>query len=364
MDRRKFIAAAISATACKRAARTVPNTLAIVANRDGKALAVVDLRAFAAIRHIHLNGNPSVLAVLSDQKVAALTPETGTVHRVDIAGLKVDATRQVAHQATTMAIAPDGRGLYVLADRWFIRLNAMTMATEWQLGLPDHGISFDLSPETPHAVVSGHNGSATLIDLSQRRLGWQRKVSERSGPIRFLKNGRLILAGSSADRKLIILDTGSGKPLVDLPLSVAPERFCFKQDGGQLFVTGAGLDAVVVVYPFQTQVAGTVLAGRMPGAMATSNAPDLLFVANPESGEVTVMDIRTHKVRAVVPVGQEPGRIVLTPDNNFALALNRESGDIAVIRVDAMGGRRSKAAPLFTMIPVGSAPVDAVFVDI
>lgn len=364
MDRRKFIAFAVSATACRKAPRTGPNSLAIVANHDGKALAVVDLRVFAAIRHIHLNGYPSVLAVLPDQKVAALTPATGTIHRVDITGLKVDATRQVAHEATTMQMSPDGRALYVLAERWFIRVNPLTMGTEWQLGLPERGISFDLSQETPHAIIAGENGRTILIDLSQRRIGWQWKTGEKPGPVHFLKNGQLVLVGSPAARRLSALDTLSGKPLVELPLSIEPENFCFKQDGGQLFITGGGNDAVVVVYPYQTQVAGTVLAGRMPGAMATSAAPDLLFITNPETGEVTVMDIRTHKVRAVVAVGQGPDRIVVTPDNNFALTLNRESGDIAVIRVDAMAGRRSKAAPLFTMIPVGSAPVDIVFVDV
>jgi len=364
MDRRKFIAGALSFTACRRGNQSLPNSLAIVANREGKALAVVDLRAFAAIRHIHLNGHPSVLSVLPNQKILALTPSNGKIHKVDVTGLKVEKSRQVAHEATTMTLSPDRQALYVLADHWFIRVNPETMVPEWQLGLPEKGASFTLSPETPHAAITSHQGRITLIDLSQRRIMWQWRVTETGGPVRFLKNGNLLLAGSRTENKLSILDTLKGKPVVELPLSISPENFCFKQDGGQLFITGKGQDAVVVVYPFQTQVAGTILAGRLPGVMAASRTPDLLFIANPESGQVTVMDIRTHKIRAVVPVGQAPSRVVVTPDNNFALVLNRESGDVAVIRVDAMAGRRSKAAPLFTMIPVGSEPVDAVFVDV
>lgn len=362
MIRRDFlIIGALSAPACRRAAPPGADSLILVANRDGEAVAVVDLQAFAAIRHIPVKGKPTTLAGLPGSGAVALTPENGTLHQVNLERLAVERSRQVAPHATTMGLGRGG-ALYVLAGRWFIRVNARTLATEWQLGLPEPGVSFDLSMTTPHAVIVGRDGRIVAIDLESRRIAWQQQVLERPGPVRFLKNGRLILAGDPAHERLLILDPVAGRLVVELPLSLAPERFCFKQDGGQLFVTGTGRDAVAVVYPFQTQVAGTILAGRTPGVMAAS--PDLLFVANPNSGEVTVMEIRTHKVRAIVPVGQKPNRIIVTPDNAFALVLNEASGDIAVIRVDAMMGRRMKAAPLFTMIPVGSGPVDAVAVTV
>jgi len=52
-----------------------------------------------------------------------------------------------------------------------------------------------------------------------------------------------------------------------------------KQDGGELFVTGAGMDGVVIVNPYRTEITETVLAGHAPGAMAVSDS--LLFVASP-----------------------------------------------------------------------------------
>lgn len=362
MHRRAFVSSALaSVAACGRKPASAPASLILVANRDGEAVAVVDLAAFAAIRHIPVKGKPSTLARLPGGRALVLTPETGTLHRVNVENLAVEASRQVAGQATTMARGRDG-AIYVLAERWFIRLNGESLTPDWQLALPEPGASLDLSRETPSAIVSGRYGRLILLDLDNRRIAWRRDGSGSPGPAAFLKNGRLILAGDPAKSRLLALDPAQGRLVVDLPLSVSPERFCFKQDGGQLFVTGSGLDAVAIVYPYQTQVAGTILAGRNPGVMAAS--PELLFVANPDSGEVTVMEIRTHKIRSVVPVGQRPNRIIVTPDNAFALVLNEVSGDIAVIRVDAMTGRRTKAAPLFTMIPVGSAPVDAIAIRV
>jgi hypothetical protein len=362
MNRRTFFLSGLaSAAGCRRPPATSASSLILVANRDGEAVAVVDLQAFAAIRHIPVRGKPSTLARLPDGQAAVLTPETGTLHRVNLKRLAVEASRQVSGHATTMARARGGV-IYVLAERWFIRIDPQTLSTDWQLALPEPGASFDLSLETPYAVVAGRHGRLILIDLEHRRIVWHRTAGELPSPVRFLKNGRLILTGERTKGSLLILEPEHGRLVVDLPLSIEPERFCFKQDGGQLFITGSGRDAVAVVYPFQTQVAGTILAGRRPGVMAAS--PELLFIANPDSGEVTVMEIRNHKIRAIVPVGQKPNRIIVTPDNAFALVLNEVSGDIAVIRVDAMTGRRTKAAPLFTMIPVGSGPVDAVAVTV
>jgi YVTN family beta-propeller protein len=364
MDRRLFVATITSAASCARKRELAAPDLALVANSEGQAVAAVDLNAFAVIRHIPLNSNPGGLAVVGRSTVAALTPSNGTLHLIDSSTLTVSKRRQVAGRASSIRVAPDGGAIYVLADRWLQRIHPLTLAVEWQIGINEPGASFALSPETPHAIVSGHAGRLTLINLAERRIVWQRQMTQQPGPVRFLKNGRLLLVGARAESQLLVIDPNAGSVIVELPLPFKPAEFCFKQDGGQLFITGEGLDAVAVVYPFQTQVAGTVLAGRAPGTMAASAAPDLLFVANPQSGEVTVMDIRTHKIRAVVPVGTRPESILITPDNNFALVLNRGSGDMAVIRVDAMSGRRTKAAPLFTMIPVGSAPVDAVVVDV
>ncbi|MGH9662325.1 MAG: YncE family protein, partial [Bryobacteraceae bacterium] len=136
----------------------------------------------------------------------------------------------------------------------------------------------------------------------------------------------------------------------------------FRADGGMLFITGEGLDAVVIVYPYRNLVAETVLAGRAPGAMAVSTtAPDLLFVASPQSGDVTLMDITTSKIRGAVAVGAEPGHITVTPDDQYALVLNRRSGDMAVIWLAALRDKRTRTAPppLLTTIRVGSKPVSA-----
>jgi DNA-binding beta-propeller fold protein YncE len=82
-------------------------------------------------------------------------------------------------------------------------------------------------------------------------------------------------------------------------------------------------------------------------------------VASPQSGEVTILDVITKRVMGVVQVGSDPGFIAVTPDDQYALVLNRKSGDVAVLRVGGITANKYKSAALFTVIPVGSKPVSA-----
>ncbi len=80
-------------------------------------------------------------------------------------------------------------------------------------------------------------------------------------------------------------------------------------------------------------------------------------------GARRMLEVTTPDVLAAVKVGQEPCFITFTPDNQYALVVNHRSGDLAVIRLATItqGGsqRRSRTAPLFTMVPVGVGPVSA-----
>jgi DNA-binding beta-propeller fold protein YncE len=100
--------------------------------------------------------------------------------------------------------------------------------------------------------------------------------------------------------------------------------------------------------------------------MACSASPAYLFVASRSGSDLCILSIDTRKVIGFVETGGRPSLITVTPDSQFALVLDREAGDMGVIRVprNVTGPeRRTKTgASLFTMISVGSKPVDLVVV--
>ncbi len=336
---------------------------AIIANREAQTLAAVDLTSFSLARRIPLGSKPAlVLASRTGPLAWVLSPEAGILHEIDAAGLQVRRRTEVARVAASMKAAPDGRSLWVLSrePRQLVRVDLERFHAGARIGLPAVPSEFDLSPDGRWAAVSLTGGSGiSFVDLEARRANAPADPGREYGQVRFRSDGRHLLAGSARTPDLSIMEAPSGRIVVRLALAVRPRHFCFKSDGGQLFLAGEGMDAVVLVYPYRTEVAETALAGKAPGNMAASTSPEYLFVSNPPAGDVTILDIETRRAIAVVAVGGRPGAITITPDNQYALVLNEGTGSMAVIRIAAIVSRRTKAAPLFNVVPVGSGPVSA-----
>jgi DNA-binding beta-propeller fold protein YncE len=265
-----------------------------------------------------------------------------------------------------MQVSPRGDALWVLyrdpAALIQVPFDSLRPARRIRLSAPPDG--FDLSRDNQAAIASRQDRRIAIASLTGAAI--ERTIAAGAEPsiVRFQSDGKQLIAGSRPERSVTIFDVATGKTVVRLPLPLEPRHFCFTPDGGQLFISGDGMDAVVIVYPYQTEVEETILAGHAPGVMAvTDTSPSYLLVANPETSGIMVFDVDTRKLVALVQVGRQPGSILVTPDNQYALVLNEKSGDLAVIRIFSLAGRyRYKPAPLFTLIPVGEKPVSAAVV--
>ncbi len=368
-SRRALFLASAASWGCRARKATGYPGYCFVANQEGRSLAVVDLQTFRSWPAVALEEAPAaVLAHPRQAKVFALAPETGTVSEVEVAKLAVSRRARAGNQAISMRLAPAGDALWVLyrEPAALVEFPLDTLKPRRRIRLPVAPDDFDLSSGGRAAIAARSSGAVVIVSLAQSAV--ERTVAAGIDPhiIRFQQKGAQIVAGSRSGRSLAMIDVSTGKVLVRLPIPIEPDHFCFSEDEGQLFVSGAGHDAIVIAYPYQTEIGGTFLAGRAPAGMATLDP--YLFVANPETNSVTVLDTTTYKLTAVVQVGQEPREILITPDRQYALVLNQKSGDLAVIRVAALTARdfarRYKSAPLFTLIPVGRKPVSAAVVTL
>jgi len=360
LDRRRFLAAAGASLGCRKRRGTGFPGYALVATPEVQAVTAVDLTRFALAGHIRLSSAPRALAVHPARRVAwALIPENGLVQELDVAALRPGRKLQLSRSAFAMRLAPDGESLWVLCrdPRQLVAVDAANFQRRARIGLPGEPRDFDLSPDGRWAAISLAAGAVVFVDLAAGRAQRPLEFGFRAAGVRFRSDSKLLLAASADLPILSLLEVPSGVVVVHLPLAMRAENFCFKSDGGQLFVTGSGADAVAIVYPYRSEVAETVLAGNSPGAMAVSTAPDYLFVANAAGGDVTIMDIETRRVIALAAVGEGVNHITVTPDNQYVLALNERSGVMAVIRIAAIVARRTRVAPLFTVVPVGPRPV-------
>jgi DNA-binding beta-propeller fold protein YncE len=298
--------------------------------RDAQVLLEIDIERFAVAGRLSIAGKPHGVRLLADG-ATAIVPVDGpaALLRVDLKG------RRVTGKLPLAAATGD-------FDAWFDNGEARLVVT-----IPSRSAMIRVSLE-PFQIVGSTD------------------VGIPCNAVRFRRDGKTILAGSESAKEIVAVDAQSGTLLSRLPLPLAPSRFCFNPDGGQLFVTGKGQSSIVIVSPFQNQVAETILAGSSPYAMAVAAARNMLFVTNPATGDLTMLDIDSRSVSASVHVGENPGEILLTPDGEYALVMDQRSGNVSVVRIKTVLDKKirtnSPPAPLFTVFPTAADARSAIIV--
>lgn len=367
LNRRALLLGTAASIGCgMRRSRGFPG-YALVANAGAHTVAAVDLNAFVLAKQIGFDAAPGMILAHPSRPLAyVLVPESGAATVIDVTRLAVVRKTRSNGTAVSMRLTPDGSFLWVLQTRALVCFETGSMRAVASIALPGTAGGFDLSADGRAAVSFPADHRLAVVRLHTRAIEHLIDAGCEPSLVRFQSDGKQVLAGSRTDHSLTIFDTASGRTAVRLPLPVEPANACFDAAGGQMFVTGPGGDVVVIVYPYQTEVGETILAGRTPDGLAVSGNPAYLFVANPQTDSITVLDIETRKLVAAVAVGQEPHRIVITPDSRYALVLNARSGNLAVIRIAAFTARRHRTdpPPLFTMVPVGEQPVAAAVVAV
>jgi YVTN family beta-propeller protein len=372
LTRREWLAAgagALGGVAAACGPKTTPRYqgYALVANRDGRTLGVIDLSRFQLLKEVPLAMAPETVLAAPDRARAFVFSSTAPFfHVADLESMQLKSRVNLKGSFIRARVSADQRLLWVAVrdPNLLLSFDTSTGERKSRVSLPAAVDDMDLFADQVGLAASTAR-TVVRCDSKTGQLTSSPVLKAVPGLLRWRPDGKVLLIANTEDRSMTAVDSRTMQPMVDLQLPLAPSQLCFNNDGGQLFVTGEGMDAVAIVSPYQTEVNETVLAGRMPGAMAvTSAGPAYLFISNTDAAEVTVINIDNRRVIAQIPVGQRPGPILLTPDNEYALILNEQSGDVAVIRLlnirDAdLNSRRSRTAPLFTMIPIGARPVSA-----
>ncbi len=338
---------------------------ALIANHDSGSLAVIDLSRFQRLKEIQLEAAPSwVVAAPTKSRAYILSADAGTMEVLNLDTLLIEGRVALGGKPRAVRLSGDEQSLWMVLREpdALAEFHAGSGARGARVPLPGSGADLDVNG-TQIAIAFPEQRAAARYVIKTGTMHHSPRLEAAPNLIRMRADGEVLLTGNTDDRSVTAIDSETMRVMVTLPLPLAPRHFCFNADGGQLFVTGDGMDAVAIVSPYQTEVNATILAGHTPTGMAITTAgPQYLFVANTESGDVTVINIDDRKVLARIAVGQQPGVLMVTPDNEYVLVLNEQSGDVAVIRLlnirqANLISRHSRTAPLFTLIAVGSKPV-------
>lgn len=380
MTRRDCLAMAplLVSSACRSSKGSGYFGYALIATSGDNALAVVDLTAFRLLPPIPLGAAPSAVVFAPSAGCSyVLTPSSDSVHVVDQTLRQVGAHRLGAG-LSQIELALDGRALFglcrhgrevVVAETGLGKrgAGAASLPVQRRFKLDGEPLGMDVSRSGYIAVFTGVPG---VVELLHPATGMRTRAQmpDPVSALRFRDDGKLLLVARPHDRSITALDVPSLRVIAELPLAMQPDNLCFSTDQGQLFVSGTGMDAIAIIFPYKFEVEQTILAGRDPGVMACSSDPNYLFVASASSSEVSVLSVDDRKMLGIVEVGGTPVYLSVTSGNQYALVLNKDAGDVAIIHIPRIranmaksaDAKRTKAvAALFTVLNVGAKPIHA-----
>ena len=279
-------------------------------------------------------------------------------------GGRMLATGQAIHPAGRMvtfagrpvdlALAPDGRTLYVKDSRGIVVIDAHAWKVRQELAFPSGGSSM-------HGIVVSRDGSRVYATTAQNLLceatvgqdgtaAWTRQFvlhgpqgagdADPCGLALSPKETRVYVC-LSRNNSLAILDLQTGLTQREIPVGVAPWDVVLSKDGLTAYVSNWG--------------------GRRPKPgekTARSSGTDTVVDARgvAASGTVSIVDLETGRETAQIETGLHPSDLELSHDGRALYVANANSDTVSVIDTGHRRLLETISVRPNGSLPFGSAP--------
>jgi YVTN family beta-propeller protein len=261
-----------------------------ISNEADNTLDFVDAKTLQVTKKVKLSGHPNNLAVSRDGRrvyIGIREPEPGGVDVVDTASFTMVKTLPTQGAIHNAYVTPDGK--YVVAGsisgETINVFDAQTEQTAWTLKM-DLGVrpmTFVTNPDGSTkwilAQLSGLNGFAVVDFATRKEI---RRIDNPPLP----PGKKTVPEGSDPSHGMAV--TADGKTLV----------VCSRLNNHLYFYS----------LPDLKVLGGAELGGMGAGWVTLTPDGKTAYVANPVTNDVSVVDVKTMKETARIPVGFVPKR--------------------------------------------------------
>jgi len=301
-----------------------------------------------------INQNSSALALSPDgAQLAAINFDSNSVTLLQTAPLQVQAEVPVGAEPKTAAFTPDGETVLVASARagnisW-VEVASGRLAAQTELG----GLPFGVVASAQHAFVSLFGAhQIAVIDLATRALVRRIDVEPFPAGLALTAEGLFITHFYSGRVTQLALQnftpvaTFSTQPDANLSTFVLANhgRLFLPQtlshaDALTLTAQTTASPIVNVLNPVTRQTEPYLLYSdkyvvNVPVAVALSPNARWLFVASAGTDEVAIVDMLSHRLAGVIPVGHWPRALTLSHDGAQLFINNALDGTVTMMRVD------------------------------
>jgi PQQ-dependent catabolism-associated beta-propeller protein len=233
----------------------------------------------------------------------------GTVQVIDTATDRVVGSSRIGDRPRGMAIAPDGKRLYVAVSWW--RDGKRPRTSKERIAALDAR-----TLKTLRDYEAGTDPECVAVSIDGQRL--------------YLSNED---AGTAS-----IVDTVSGKNRETLVVGTEPEGVTASPDGKWVYVTAETSNVVTVIDAKKEQVAANILVDARPRVTIFTRDGTRAWASAELGGSVSLIDTRRHRILKRVRLGpaDKPVGMVLSPDEKTLYVATGRGNGVAIVNTVAM----------------------------
>ncbi|HEY6372376.1 MAG TPA: beta-propeller fold lactonase family protein [Candidatus Sulfotelmatobacter sp.] len=345
---------------------------AYVSNGKSNTVSVIDLRTFALAKTIPVGSEPTGLAANGKKnEIYVVNTGSNNVSVINAETNTVVATIGVHGRPYFIDVSEDGKRAYV-ANSGSSNVSVIDLEKRLVIGSVRVGASPGMarvSPDGSTVVVSNRaDNTVTLIDAKALRVRATLPVCEQPEDIAVLPDSSkaFVACSGSAQVASIALQSDATKGgnqkddrvLALLDVGRTPVSLTLKPDGGELIVCNFDSDSISIIETGNDEVGSSLEIGQHPSRGVVTLDNSRLYVTNFGSNSIAIYDIDMgRRIPPTLTVGSRPDDLALTPDQNYLLVLDTQSGDVTVIQKRTPKRTlETSEYSLLTLIPVGVQP--------
>ena len=294
-----------------------------VTNTKSDSASIIDTDTLEAVGTIPLGqGKPNRIVFHPDGRTAwVVYDKSHDLGVIDAEARKLIKRVRIGGNPYNLAFTPDGRHLLVLDwssdtssdevifyDLKAEKIDGRVDVSTW----PAHAI---FSRDGKLLYVSGETaGDVTVIDVAQRTVVG--RIVHGGGDamgLALTADGKTLYAAAGENKAILKIDTGTNKPVGEIPLPGIVHEATLTLDGKYLYTTLRKINKIVVVRTSDDKIVATIPQKGYPDLVTMEPTGRRALVTNRWADLVSVIDLASHNQVRTIPVGKAPHGMALRP---------------------------------------------------
>jgi PQQ-dependent catabolism-associated beta-propeller protein len=270
----------------------------------------------------------------------------GSVQVIDTAADRVVRTAHLGNRPRGVAVAPDGKRLYVAVSWWrdgkrprsgsesILALDAQTLSVVARYPAGTDPECVAVSPDGRRLYLSNEDaGTATIVDVRTAKPHATLIVGTEPEGVTASPYGKWVYVTAETSNVLTVIDAQQEKTAANILVDPRPRAVIFTRDATCAWATAEIGGTVMRIDVKQQRILGRVKlpAGNKPVGLVLSPDEKTLYVAMGRGNGVAVIDTKSARLIGTIPTGQRVWGIAISPDGRKVYAANSLSNSISVI---------------------------------